>query len=117
MKLSLVVPCYNEAENVAAFQDAAIQAFDGCGYDFEIIFVDDGSKDATLQLLEEAAKKDERIKYLSFSRNFGHQAAVSAGIDAGCDALIQIEYDMAIGVQHADTKGMNSHKPSPQNQK
>ena len=42
MKLSLVVPCYNEAENVAAFQDATIHAFQDCGYDYEIIFVDDG---------------------------------------------------------------------------
>ena len=48
MKLSLVVPCYNEAENVVAFQEAVIQAFDGCGYDYEIVFVDDGSMDATM---------------------------------------------------------------------
>ena len=41
MKLSLVVPCYNEAENVAAFRDAVLSAFDGCGYDYEIVFVDD----------------------------------------------------------------------------
>ena len=47
MKLSLVVPCYNEAGNVQSFQDAFIGAFDGCGYDYEIIFVDDGSRDAT----------------------------------------------------------------------
>ena len=46
MKLSLVVPCYNEAENVAAFQEAVIGAFAGCGYEYEIIFVNDGSKDA-----------------------------------------------------------------------
>ena len=52
MKLSLVVPCYNEAENVAAFQDAAIQAFFNCGYDYEIVFVDDGSKDATFHELK-----------------------------------------------------------------
>ena len=52
MKLSLVVPCYNEAENVALFQDATISAFDGCGYDYEIIFVDDGSKDATYHNLK-----------------------------------------------------------------
>ena len=43
MKLSLVVPCYNEAENVAAFQDAVLNAFDGCGFDYEIIFIDDGA--------------------------------------------------------------------------
>ena len=52
MKLSLVVPCYNEAENVAAFQDAVIGAFEGCGYDYEIVFVNDGSKDATLHNLK-----------------------------------------------------------------
>ena len=48
MKLSLVVPCYNEAENVQAFQDATIEAFKDCGYDYEIVFIDDGSKDGTL---------------------------------------------------------------------
>ena len=52
MKLSLVVPCYNEADNVSLFQEAVIQAFDGCGYDYEIVFVDDGSKDATLHILK-----------------------------------------------------------------
>ena len=52
MKLSLVVPCYNEAENVAEFQKAVIAAFDGCGYNYEIIFVNDGSKDATLHNLK-----------------------------------------------------------------
>ena len=52
MKLSLVVPCYNEADNVAAFQEAVIAAFDGCGYDYEIVFIDDGSKDATLHNLK-----------------------------------------------------------------
>ena len=51
MKLSLVVPCYNEAENVAEFQDAVIGAFRNCGYDYEIVFVNDGSKDATLHNL------------------------------------------------------------------
>ena len=44
MKLSLIVPCYNEAENVANFQAAVISAFDGCGYDYEIVFIDDGNK-------------------------------------------------------------------------
>ena len=72
MKLSLVAPCYNEAENVAAFQDAVIAAFDGCGYDYEIVFVDDGSKDATLHNLKKlhAAKKCP-TKVISFARNFG----------------------------------------------
>jgi len=54
MKLSLVVPCYNEAENIVAFQDAVISAFHECDYDFEIIFIDDGSTDATLHELRKA---------------------------------------------------------------
>lgn len=81
MKVSLVVPCYNEAENVAAFQDAVIQAFDGCGYDYEIVFVNDGSKDATLHNLRKlhAAQKCP-IKVVSFSRNFGKEAGIYAGM-------------------------------------
>lgn len=81
MKLSLVVPCYNEAENVAAFQNAAIQAFDGCGYDFEIVFVDDGSKDATLHELRKLYKDQKcPVKVVSFSRNFGKEAGIYAGL-------------------------------------
>lgn len=81
MKLSLVVPCYNEAENVAAFQDAVISAFDSCGYDYEIIFVDDGSRDATLHNLKKihAAQKCP-VKVISFSRNFGKEAGLYAGL-------------------------------------
>lgn len=81
MKLSLVVPCYNEAENVAAFQDAVIGAFDGCGYDYEIVFINDGSKDATLHNLKKlhAAQKCP-VKVISFSRNFGKEAGIFAGL-------------------------------------
>jgi len=81
MKLSLVVPCYNEAENVAAFQEATIQAFDGCGYDFEIIFVDDGSQDATMfQLRKLFTVQKCPVKVVSFSRNFGKESAIYAGL-------------------------------------
>lgn len=81
MKLSLVVPCYNEAENVAAFQDAAISAFADCGYDFEIVFVDDGSKDATLHELRKLFKAQKcPVKVVSFSRNFGKEAGIYAGL-------------------------------------
>ena len=81
MKLSLVVPCYNEAENVAAFQDAVIQAFDGCGYGYEIVYVDDGSKHATMHNLRKlyAAQKCP-VKVVSFSRNFGKEAGIYAGM-------------------------------------
>lgn len=81
MKLSLVVPCYNEAENVAAFQDAVIGAFDGCSYDYEIVFINDGSRDATLHNLKKlhAAQKCP-VKVISFSRNFGKEAGIFAGL-------------------------------------
>ncbi len=81
MKLSLVVPCYNEAENVEAFQKATIQAFDGCGFDYEIVFVDDGSRDATLHELRKLHKNQLcPVKVISLSRNFGKEAALYAGL-------------------------------------
>ena len=91
MKLSLVVPCYNEAENVAAFQEAVIDAFDGCGYDYEIIFVNDGSRDATLHNLKKihAAQKCP-IKVISFSRNFGKEAGLYAGLQHACGDYISL---------------------------
>ena len=82
MKLSLVVPCYNEAESVALFRDAVMAAFDGCGYDYEIIFVDDGSKDATLHNLKKICKEKKcPVKVISFSRNFGKEAGIYAGME------------------------------------
>lgn len=82
MKLSLIVPCYNEAENVAAFHQATLDAFAGCGYDYEIVFVDDGSRDATLHNLKKLynAKKCP-MQIVSFSRNFGKEAALYAGLE------------------------------------
>ena len=91
MKLSLVVPCYNEAENVAAFQNAVISAFDGCGYDYEIVFVDDGSQDATLHNLKKihAAQKCP-VKVVSFSRNFGKESGLYAGMQHACGEYISL---------------------------
>lgn len=81
MKLSLVVPCYNEGENVAPFQQAVISAFEGCGYSYEIIFVDDGSTDATFHNLKKLyAAQACPVKVISFSRNFGKEAALYAGL-------------------------------------
>ena len=81
MKLSLVVPCYNEAESVKLFLDAVLADFDGCGYDYEIIFVNDGSRDNTLfQLKKLYAANKCPTKVLSFSRNFGKEAAIYAGM-------------------------------------
>ena len=96
MKLSLVVPCYNEAENVQAFQNATIQAFDGCGYDFEIVFVDDGSKDATMyQLRKIFVEQKCPVKVVSFSRNFGKEAGIYAGLKQTCgDYVALIDADL-----------------------
>ena len=81
MKLSLVVPCYNEAENVALFQEETIKAFQGCGYSYEIIFVDDGSQDATLHQLKKLYSGGKcPVKVVSFSRNFGKESALYAGL-------------------------------------
>lgn len=91
MKLSLVVPCYNEAENVAAFQEAVIGAFDGCGYDYEIVYVDDGSKDATLHNLRKLFKEQKcPVKVVSFSRNFGKEAGIYAGMSHAAGEYISL---------------------------
>ena len=91
MKLSLVVPCYNEAENVEAFQDAVIGAFEGCGYDYEIIFVDDGSKDATLHNLRKLFKAQKcPVKVVSFSRNFGKEAGIYAGMQQASGEYVSL---------------------------
>ena len=96
MKLSLVVPCYNEAENVEAFQNAVIQAFDGCGYDYEIVFVNDGSKDATLHNLKKMFKLQKcPVKVVSFSRNFGKESGIYAGLEhASGEYICLIDADL-----------------------
>ena len=96
MKLSLIAPCYNEGENVQPFQDAVIAAFDSCGYDYEIIFVDDGSKDATLHNLRKIhAAQACPVKVISFSRNFGKEAGIYAGMKAAAgDYVALIDADL-----------------------
>ena len=82
MKLSLVVPCYNEAQTVFLFEQAVLEAFQDCGYDYEIIFVNDGSRDATLHNLKKIhAARRCPTKVISFSRNFGKEAGIYAGME------------------------------------
>ena len=91
MKLSLVVPCFNEAENIRAFQDATINAFADCGYDFEIIFIDDGSTDGTLHQLRKAFNEQRcPVKVVSFSRNFGKEAGLYAGLKQASGEYISL---------------------------
>lgn len=96
MKLSLVVPCYNEAENIKLFQDAAIQTFSKCDYDYEIVFIDDGSTDATMLELRKAFQEQRcPVKVVSFSRNFGKEAGIYAGIQhATGDYICIIDADL-----------------------
>ena len=96
MKLSLVVPCYNEAENVALFQEETIKAFQGCGYSYEIVFVDDGSQDATLHQLRKIYSNGKcPVKVVSFSRNFGKESALYAGLQhASGDYVSLIDADL-----------------------
>ena len=91
MKLSLVVPCYNEAENVALFQEAVMGAFENCGYDYEIVFVNDGSRDATLHNLKKIhAEQKCPVKVVSFSRNFGKEAGIYAGLQQASGEYISL---------------------------
>ncbi len=91
MKLSLVVPCYNEADSVALFQDAVIGAFADCGYDYEIIFVNDGSQDKTLFHLKKIhAAQRCPVKVVSFSRNFGKESAIYAGMEQASGEYVSL---------------------------
>ena len=85
-KISIIVPCFNEAEAVPYFYGAITKQSDimreKYGVDFEYIFVDDGSTDDTLSVVKGYAAKDRRVRYVSFSRNFGKEAAMLAGLEA-----------------------------------
>lgn len=95
MLLSLVIPVYNEAESLPLLMTALRAALPTLAADCEIIFIDDGSRDGSLGLLQQYAVFDPRVKVLSFSRNFGHQRAITAGLDfANGDAVIVMDADL-----------------------
>ncbi|MBR2926435.1 MAG: glycosyltransferase family 2 protein [Clostridia bacterium] len=79
MMISIIVPCYNEESALPFFYEEATKVLTEMGRDYELLFVDDGSKDATLQVLRDLAEKDPHVTYLSFSRNFGKESAMYAG--------------------------------------
>ncbi|MEN4760578.1 glycosyltransferase family 2 protein [Chryseobacterium sp. C39-AII1] len=95
-KISIVIPAYNEGGNVALVHEKIKEVFSGLkNYDFEIIFVNDGSRDDTQQKLEDLSKQFEEVKFIEFSRNFGHQPAVKAGMDnAHGNAVISMDGDL-----------------------
>ena len=95
-KVSVVIPMYYEEEVANECYNKVSSILKNLeNYDYEIIFVNDGSKDKTLEILEDVAKKDEKTKVISFSRNFGHQAAVTAGLkEVTGDAIVIIDADL-----------------------
>ena len=79
-KIGVIVPCYNEEESLPYFYKEMQKVMEQMDVEFELLFVNDGSKDKTLDILKDFAKKDERVRFLSFSRNFGKEAAIYAGL-------------------------------------
>ena len=95
MKISVVVPSFNEEGNVIVLAEKLAKVFAEIGCEYEVIFIDDGSSDLTLERLQMLHKDNANIHYLSFSRNFGHQYALKAGLDhAKGDCVISLDADM-----------------------
>lgn len=93
--LSLVVPAFNEEEAMEQSFERTYRAMSSIGYPFEIIYIDDGSRDRTWEIISRLAREYEEVKALRFSRNFGHQLAVTAGMDeAKGDAVIIMDADL-----------------------
>ena len=94
-ELSIIAPLLNEEENVYELYNRIKKVCQKINCNFEIILVDDGSKDNTLQVIEKIAQEESDVKYISFSRNFGHQAALFAGIEKSTgDKMILIDGDL-----------------------
>ena len=95
-ELSLVVPVYNEEENLPLLHEAIQQALTSIGKAWEVIFVDDGSRDKSLSVLEALVQQDpEHVRVVVFRRNFGQTAAITAGVDYALgDTIILLDADM-----------------------
>lgn len=94
-KISFVVPVFNEEEIIHEFHRRLTQVMAPLPYDYEILFIDDGSKDRTSQLIRELAEKDPHVQGYVFARNFGHQLALTCGLDQSTgDAVISMDGDL-----------------------
>ncbi|MFC0266588.1 glycosyltransferase family 2 protein [Kushneria aurantia] len=95
MIVTLIVPVFNEEESVALFHTTVREQLDNPEQQFEILFIDDGSRDRTAELIAELAQRDSLVGAITFSRNFGKEAALIAGIEhAGGDAVIPMDVDL-----------------------
>ncbi|MDB5190579.1 MAG: glycosyl transferase family 2 [Segetibacter sp.] len=93
--VDIIVPVFNEQENIGCLVNAIRQIFAKLNYNYRLIIVDDGSKDNTFEVIKAFASTDPRINYISFSRNFGHQNALKAGLDKSIgDCAISLDGDM-----------------------
>ena len=89
-KISIIIPCYNEEQAIPYFYKEINKVSKGIKANFEFIFVNDGSKDNTISIIKKYSKKDKRVKYLNFSRNFGKEAAMYAGLEYSIGDYIAI---------------------------
>lgn len=96
MQVDLIVPCYNEEEVLKLFYEESCKVIDTVpNYDFNFVFINDGSKDNTLKIMEELAQSDNRVKYISFSRNFGKESAMYAGLkNSKGDYMVVMDADL-----------------------
>lgn len=94
--ITIIIPCYNEEAVLELLYQHLIQVVDGlASYRFELLFVNDGSCDQTLMVIKELAQRDARVSYLDFTRNFGKELAMIAGMDhADSDAVILMDADL-----------------------
>ncbi|MEY4051892.1 MAG: hypothetical protein RIR64_877 [Bacteroidota bacterium] len=93
--LEIILPAHNEHGNVIPIYEEIKEAMAITKYDYTILFVDDGSTDETLVQIKDLAKQDEKVKYIELSRNFGHQNAIKAGLDASdADVIIMMDCDL-----------------------
>lgn len=93
--ISLIIPCFNEEESLPLFYPEATSVLRQMNCDYELIFVNDGSRDRTLEILRELSEKDPHVIYLSFSRNFGKEAAIYAGLEkANGDYVVFLDADL-----------------------
>ena len=95
MKISVVIPCYKEQESIELFYKEICLVSEQMNNELEFIFVNDGSKDKTLNIITDLSKKDSRVKYISFSRNFGKESAIYAGFSkASGDYVVMMDADL-----------------------
>ena len=94
-KLSVVVSCYNEELALRQFYAETSKVLKSLSWDYELIFVNDGSQDGSIEILKELAAGDEKVKVVDFSRNFGHEAAMIAGMDySSGDGIVCMDADL-----------------------